>query len=154
MIINVPNGEEIQKEVKQLSDQLTTPTGKIIYMDEKDGKVGYNTSADRGADTFHPFSASIPFSVKAYYSTGYARSDIAYSDIKSYSKIKIKDIIVSGGTYGYNSVVIYVDGVKVDEVFASKTEYEVTLSNVSNVTITMNQYNGTGIASVDGISFE
>ena len=33
-----------------------TANGNRLYMDYKDGKYGYNTAANRGADTFHPFN--------------------------------------------------------------------------------------------------
>ena len=33
-----------------------TANGNRLYMDYKNGKYGYNTSANRGADTFHPFN--------------------------------------------------------------------------------------------------
>lgn len=39
-----------------LEDELTA-NGKRIYLDYKDGKYGYNTSATRGADTFSPFKS-------------------------------------------------------------------------------------------------
>ena len=39
-----------------LEDELTA-NGKRIYLDYKDGKYGYNTSAKRGADTFSPFKS-------------------------------------------------------------------------------------------------
>ena len=36
-----------------------TANGSRIYMDYQNGKYGYNTSPNRGADTFHPFSSSV-----------------------------------------------------------------------------------------------
>lgn len=38
-----------------VEDELTANNNRI-YMDYKNGKYGYNTSASRGADTFHPFN--------------------------------------------------------------------------------------------------
>lgn len=51
MILNVSD----IKEVRELQDELTA-NGKRIYLDYKDGKYGYNTDAERGADTFIPFN--------------------------------------------------------------------------------------------------
>lgn len=42
----------------KINNQLKA-NNKEIYMDYKDGRYGYNTSANRGADTFHPFSAGL-----------------------------------------------------------------------------------------------
>ena len=39
-----------------LENELTA-NGKRIYLDYKDGKYGYNTDAQRGADTFSPFKS-------------------------------------------------------------------------------------------------
>lgn len=39
------------------NSNLTFPSGEGFYPDEKDGVKGYNTSSDRGADTFHPFKS-------------------------------------------------------------------------------------------------
>lgn len=44
----------INDAVGNVIDGLTA-NGKRIYLDYKDGKYGYNTSASRGADTFYPF---------------------------------------------------------------------------------------------------
>ena len=40
-----------------LNDKLMLPDGTAIYIDMKDGEIGYNTDPERGADTFHPFSS-------------------------------------------------------------------------------------------------
>lgn len=42
-------------QYRELRDELIA-NGQRIYMDYQGGKYGYNTSANRGADTFHPFS--------------------------------------------------------------------------------------------------
>ena len=39
----------------KINNQLKANNNEI-YMDYKNGKYGYNTSSNRGADTFHPFS--------------------------------------------------------------------------------------------------
>ena len=42
-----------------LSENLTFPDGTGFYPDEQDGQKGYNTSPNRGADTFFPFNADL-----------------------------------------------------------------------------------------------
>ena len=42
--------------MNQLSSELKFPDGTKFYPDIQDGEYGFNTTADRGADTFHPFS--------------------------------------------------------------------------------------------------
>lgn len=46
----------LAERASTLENELTA-NNKRIYMDYKNGKYGYNTSANRGADTFHPFSS-------------------------------------------------------------------------------------------------
>ena len=46
--------------ISTLENELTA-NGKRIYLDYKDGKYGYNTSAGRGADTFSPFNKPNPY---------------------------------------------------------------------------------------------
>lgn len=43
----------------ELNENLTFPDGTGFYPDEQDGQKGYNTSPNRGADTFFPFSADL-----------------------------------------------------------------------------------------------
>lgn len=40
----------------ELNENLTFPDGTGFYPDEQDGQKGYNTSPNRGADTFFPFN--------------------------------------------------------------------------------------------------
>lgn len=42
--------------VKMINNDLKFPDGTGFYPDVKDGICGWNTSAARGADTFHPFN--------------------------------------------------------------------------------------------------
>ena len=42
--------------IGSIISELTANSNRI-YMDYKNGKYGYNTSANRGADTFHPFNS-------------------------------------------------------------------------------------------------
>lgn len=48
------DGEALKTQVGTIEGELTA-NGNRIYMDYKNGKYGYNTSASRGASTFHPF---------------------------------------------------------------------------------------------------
>ena len=54
---------ELTNSINSLATRATTleneltANGKRIYLDYKDGKYGYNTSAGRGADTFSPFKS-------------------------------------------------------------------------------------------------
>lgn len=42
--------------INALNNELTV-SGTKFYFDHKNGNFGFNTSANRGADTFHPFSS-------------------------------------------------------------------------------------------------
>ena len=46
------------KAVNSLSNDLMFPDGTKFYPDIKDGKYGFNTDPNRGADTFSPFKKS------------------------------------------------------------------------------------------------
>ena len=63
MIINLPDTDDINKNITDittdvlvLQDELTANNTKL-YFDYKDGKYGYNTDPNRGADTFNPFKS-------------------------------------------------------------------------------------------------
>lgn len=43
----------------ELANRTTFPDNKGFYPDCKDGKYGYNTDPNRGADTFHPFKRGL-----------------------------------------------------------------------------------------------
>ena len=48
---------EAEEANDQLISELKFPDGIKFYPDMQDGEYGFNTAADRGADTFHPFSS-------------------------------------------------------------------------------------------------
>ena len=50
--------EEIANKtaIAELNENITFPDGTGFYPDEQDGQKGYNTSPNRGADTFFPFN--------------------------------------------------------------------------------------------------
>lgn len=50
---------EQNKNFAELNKNLTFPDGTGFYPDEQDGQKGYNTSPNRGADTFFPFNADL-----------------------------------------------------------------------------------------------
>ena len=49
--------KQLNTNVNELNNSLIA-NSKHFYFDYKDGKYGYNTNPNRGADTFHPFSNS------------------------------------------------------------------------------------------------
>lgn len=103
--------------------QSLTANNTRIYMDYHDGKYGYNTSASRGADTFHPFTdmTDIYNAVKAKGVTpaSYSPEDIVtainaiVTDVKHqiYVRWWYRGTNDSGTTFGHES---FVDGRKVD----------------------------------------
>ena len=60
----------------KINNQLKANNNEI-YMDYKNGKYGYNTSSNRGADTFHPFknAADIITDLPSFLSTGCTHGD-------------------------------------------------------------------------------
>lgn len=88
--------------VGELINKLMFPSGTEFYLDEKDGKRGYNTDAARGADTFVPFSK---YDVKAS-STGIMPTSSTSSSISITVPLGIKHgllMCVSTGWYSYLS---------------------------------------------------
>ncbi len=50
------NITDVSNEVDNVKDSLTLKGGQV-YLDEQDGQYGFNTSPERGADTFTPFKS-------------------------------------------------------------------------------------------------
>lgn len=50
-------GTNVKTAINNLDGRLTVNSNKF-YFDYKDGKWGFNTSSNRGADTFHPFNST------------------------------------------------------------------------------------------------
>lgn len=48
-------GNTVGDYYREFANELTANNNRI-YMDYQNGKYGYNTAANRGADTFHPFN--------------------------------------------------------------------------------------------------
>lgn len=60
----------VEGKVSTIENELTA-NNKRIYMDYQGGKYGYNTSANRGADTFHPFKTDpVRYTLKTNASSG------------------------------------------------------------------------------------
>lgn len=57
--VNLALSDKAGMILTELKDELTA-NGNRIYMDYQNGKYGYNTSPNRGADTFRPFSDTQP----------------------------------------------------------------------------------------------
>lgn len=57
--VNLSPSDKAGVILSELKDELTA-NGNRIYMDYQNGKYGYNTSPNRGADTFRPFSDMQP----------------------------------------------------------------------------------------------
>lgn len=54
-----------------LNNSLVASDGQKLYFDSKDGKYGYNTDPNRGADTFFPFKGKPDtFSMDVYIEVG------------------------------------------------------------------------------------
>ena len=49
-----------------LTNKTTFPNADGFYPDIKDGKYGFNTSAERGADTFIPFKSTLGIKLTAF----------------------------------------------------------------------------------------
>ena len=64
----------------ELYNDLKFPDGTQLYLDKQNGKYGYNTDPNRGADTFHPFSNGFN-GVKMYYLKKITDSSGAYLNI-------------------------------------------------------------------------
>lgn len=81
--------DDLNTTLDNVSEQLEFPSGNGFYLDEKDGKAGYNTSADRGADTFHPFSSSKVI----YLGTG-ATFDVKTKLPNDYNKLTLDNFLI------------------------------------------------------------
>lgn len=90
--------------ISGLESELTA-NGTRIYMDYKDGQYGYNTSASRGADTFHPFKSGSDGRLIPYLEVGTSDEAGAECSVKLNCKgcktLHIDSIIHTNGTsYG------------------------------------------------------
>jgi hypothetical protein len=93
----------------EIHDHLVIPNGSTngntpFYFDFKNNQYGYNTSANRGADTFHPFKTDTVHSVYAWVEA-YANNDthnchattIIYVDGVERARVQTENFWPSGG---------------------------------------------------------
>lgn len=98
-----------QSGVNDLSSQLTA-SGTNFYFDYKNGKWGWNSSAARGAGTFHPFSQLTPITFECWSNQYQANMEIPYSLYKNYKYIRANKTCYYGvglqnyGTLGTSDV--------------------------------------------------
>lgn len=90
-----------QSQISQLNNDLTANSNHF-YFDYHDGKYGYNTSAERGADTFTPFKKGGAKLIGTYYSS----SSI---NISSYDDTNISHYLAVASGYGSESARTYTD---------------------------------------------
>lgn len=88
-----------------------TSQGTPFYFDEQNGVYGYNTSSNRGADTFHPFK-SAELQTLATNTTSYT-ADADYDAI-------IVSVFFSGNGLVQNSITITKNGVTVSNIVFNK----------------------------------
>ena len=120
-------------EIDQLSSELKFPDGTKFYPDIQDGEYGFNTAADRGADTFHPFKADWELVLKITFGAAsnnkggiYSNDDAAtdtphgwYSSMNSTIRCVNGEITVTGkcacaGRFGnQNDVAGYISNITV-----------------------------------------
>ena len=70
--------------------------GNIFYFDYHDGKYGFNTSPNRGADTFIPFKGATPIYLDGVEQDNVERVDITSLETNIYANVPMK-------TFPYNS---------------------------------------------------
>lgn len=126
-----------------LEDELTA-NSKRIYMDYKNGKYGYNTSANRGADTFVPFKQDIEFYIIDPTESCYS---LTIENASQYTKIIV---VGSEGAPWYEKtgpLIITANGGVVDEVHpqyqtANKNGISAIITPTSDtVTVNLSTYN-------------
>ena len=122
MIINLPDTDDITKDIAEIQNELTVNNVKL-YFDYKDGKYGYNTDPKRGADTFNPFKSG-------------DSGDNIYTKLTTVSGVKGDQLPtitgsgyiilrrLGGGSGGYLDV--YIDGNTQSFKIASEYNYGIT----------------------------
>lgn len=77
--------QRIADEFGEVNNNLMFPDGTHFYPDSQNGKYGFNTDPQRGADTFRPFNSG-KYHIALAGITGYGNSNVTLSLDKSYSK--------------------------------------------------------------------
>ena len=92
-----------------LENELTA-NGKRIYLDYKDGKYGYNTSATRGADTFSPFKSGGDDSELTVLTTMNSATGKTLTNITGTGYIMLKHLGYLEETGSTGSIWVSIDG--------------------------------------------
>lgn len=88
--------------VKELNDSLKFPDGTKFYADIQDGKPGFNTDPERGADTFRPFNTL----ETVYFKSG--TSSIDFTDIITSIGKDVSDFTVKNFKLVMNNISVSV----------------------------------------------
>lgn len=132
-VLAAEQGKKLQDQISQVSSELKFPDGTKFYPDIQDGEYGFNTAADRGADTFHPFKADWELVLKITFGAAsnnkggiYSNDDAAtdtphgwYSSMNSTIRCVNGEITVTGkcacaGRFGnQNDVAGYISNITV-----------------------------------------
>ena len=112
---------------------MVASDGQKLYFDSKNGKYGYNTNPNRGADTFVPFSNSQVITISQF--TGSSKT--IELDIKP-SYVVIFTTKTSGYESGFPSIynngdifVVNPDVCKITSVNGNKVTFSRSSSNLS-----------------------
>ena len=112
-----------------------------FYFDYKDGKYGYNTDPNRGADTFNPFKSSASFTVKGM---TYPKTQIVSIDVSGIKTITINLTHTVVGSLSSQWTDIVADGNVIKSI--KTTSYSATL-DVSNYSTLIIQGSANGNTS-------
>ena len=101
-VVNITDDEEtssFQTQINEINSSLTANSNQF-YFDYQDGKYGFNTDPNRGADTFSPFSSD-----KTYISINEFKSTMTptHYDIGFKPKIVFCGANIQAGFEWYNS---------------------------------------------------
>ena len=80
----------VANEITSVNNSLVATDGQKLYFDSKDGKYGYNTDPNRGADTFVPFR----------------NAEVVYRDYTNSNEDIVNDILFTNNTNAPVTVII------------------------------------------------
>lgn len=107
--------------VKEVIDSLEFPDGTQFYADMQDGKPGFNTDPERGADTFVPFRYN--------YNSFVSILDRSYILTDSYEQIRIISLFKSGSA---NAATGYSGNGKISYSYNDQRNY-ISIKEIQNV---------------------
>ena len=134
----------VANEITSLNNSLIA-NSKHFYFDYKDGKYGYNTNPNRGADTFVPFKSGVDSSIKLQLGT------ISFSDGNSHdytynvpANISIIGCYTSGDRGIFYGVLVENDitNVSYDRTTYSNLRHDKNANTVTINVSTLNWYSG------------